>query len=218
MKVSLSRLIIAIALVITSACSYNVAPTSAPAVNVYSSYDDPIPGRWAIVIDRSSMEFVREVKPSSFVCQAHKYPVDTGTAVTDSVRMTMSKIFAETEFRNSPPSHDAMMRNNMEGYVVVRMDNFSPRLTCTSGWWSASCMSTVDLSFGIEAREVDGEKFATSVGSTKTFDGDSGYYCGRASEVIAEAFRLAVKDAMERLAERASNSHRLRTDQPIPAS
>jgi len=202
--------IIALALTAMSACSYNVQPTSAPAVNVYSSYDEKIPGNWAVVIDEDTTVINREISPSSYVCSAHNYPFSTGNTMTVSIQRTMSQIFEETVNRSMIPSIDEMTKSMMDGYVFVRLDSFSPRLSCSTGWWSAKCTSTVDLSFGIEAREVNGDKFATSVGSTKSFDGDGGGACGEASSILAEAYRLALKDAMERLAERASNSTRLR--------
>lgn len=179
---------------------------------MYSSYDDPIEGRWAVIVDESTTQFMREVSPSSYVCSAHDYPLDTGDSITQSLRITMARIFEETEVRKDLPSTDEMIYGGFDGYVLVRLDTFSPRMSCSAGFWSSKCTATVDMSFGIEAKEVEGERFATSVGSTKAYDGDAGMYCGDGAGILAEAYKLALKDSMERLAERASNSRRLRDD------
>ena len=86
-----------------SSCSYSVAPTAAPAVNVYSSYDTKIQGRWALVIDKGTTEFNTVVKPSSNACSAHKYPLSSGDTISQSIKKTMANVLSGS-YRNE---HDA---------------------------------------------------------------------------------------------------------------
>lgn len=190
-------------------CAYNIAPTNAPAVNVYSSYDSKIPGTWVLVVD-PSVEFSRDIKPSTYICQAHKYPFSTGDSIKASVTQTLTNVFEELAIRPSSPSAEEMRSQNWRGVIVIRLDSFQPRLACQQGFWSATCSATADLSFGLEVNGPDGRLLGTSVGSSKTADGDSGAYCGDAANVFSEAYRLALRDALERLAEKVSNTQRLR--------
>ena len=194
---------------LVTGCAYNVAPTTAPAVNVYSSYDSKIPGTWVLVVDPST-EFQREIKPSTYVCSAHKYPFGSGDTIKSSITQTMENVFEEIVMRSAAPTSEEIKQNSLAGVVIVRLDSFQPRLACQQGFWSASCSATADMSFGVEINGVDGRLLGTSVGSSKTHDGDAGGACGDAANVFAEAYRLALKDSLERMAERVANAPKLR--------
>jgi hypothetical protein len=207
MKKSAALCVISAALV--GGCAYNVAPTTAPAVNVYSSYESKIPGSWVLVIDPST-EFQREIKPSTYVCSAHKYPFSSGDTIKSSISQTMGNIFEEVISRSSAPTSEELAKNSLAGVVIVRLDSFQPRLACQQGFWSASCSATADMSFGVEVNGPNGRMLGTSVGSSKTHDGDAGGACGDAANVFAEAYRLSLKDSLERMAERVANAPKLR--------
>lgn len=194
-----------------SACAYNVQPTSAPAVNVYSSYDSKIPGTWTLVVD-PSVEFQREIKPSTYVCSAHKYPFSSGDTIKASVTQTIQNVFEEVSVRTAAPSQEEMRANGISGTIIIRLDSFQPRLACQMGFWSGSCTATADIAFGVEITGPGGRLLGTSVGSSKSSDGDSGGACGDAANVFAEAYRLALRDSLERMGERISNAPKLRTE------
>lgn len=199
----------AIAMVGISGCAHQVATTKAAPVNIYSDYETKIPGPWIIVID-PSVEFTREVKPATFVCSAHSYPLSSGSTIRESLKIMFDKIVDEPIYRNDTPSAAELSQSKARGVAIVRLDGMEPRLTCQQGFWSGTCSASVEMTFGIEARNADGRIMGTSVGAQKTFDGDSGAYCGGASSVLAEAYRLALKDSLERLAERISNAQKMR--------
>lgn len=195
--------------ILVTGCAYNVAPTTAPAVNVYSSYDSKIPGTWVLVVDPST-EFQREIKPSTYVCSAHKYPFGSVDTIKSSITQTMGNVFEEIITRSAAPTAEEIKQNSLAGVVIVRLDSFQPRLACQQGFWSASCSATADMSFGVEINGAEGRLLGTSVGSSKTYDGDAGVACGEAANVFAEAYRLALKDSLERMAERVANAPKLR--------
>jgi hypothetical protein len=196
------------AIILFSSCSYQIAPTSAPASNIYSSYDRKIPGRWVLVIDESTI-FSRVIKPSSATCSAHKYPFNSGNTILSSIHQTLNNVFDEISLHQTVPSIDAMERNNISGVVLIRLEDFSPRLVFIPGFWSASVEAIVDMSLGIQVRGTKGQLLGTSVGSRKTFESDTGE-CGNGAEVFAEAYKLALRGLCGKLAERISNSTRIR--------
>lgn len=193
-----------------SGCAYNVQPVSTKAINIYSSYESKVPGQFAVVLDDSIRNVSREVKPTSHVCSAHTYPVSFGDAISVSVKHTLDSVLEQTVEQSTMPSTETMAKLGLRGVVFVKMDDFSPRLSCSQGFWSGTCSGSTDISFGVNIRDASGTLLATSVSGSKTFDGSAGGGCGGAADVLSESISRATKDAMERLAERVSNSPRLR--------
>jgi hypothetical protein len=191
-------------------CSYAVKPVSMPAVNIYSSYEDKIPGTWIIVIDEGMENISREISTSSYACSAHKYPINAGGAIATSVKRTMRSIFENTIEQNTMPTKVELERQNASGVVLVKLDSFEPRVRCSAGFWSMSCTGSADVEFGIIVRGQSGKLLATSVGDSATVDGDGGGACEGAANVLSEAISKSVKEALERMGERLSNSPRIR--------
>jgi hypothetical protein len=192
-------------------CAYNVQPVATKAINVYSTYDSKIPGHFAVVLDESIRNLNREIKPVSHVCSAHTYPVSLGDAIAVSVKHTLDLLFEQTVEETATPSRDAMKAQGLRGTVLVRMEDFSPRLSCSMGFWSGTCSANTDISFGVKIQGTNEAILATSVSGSKTSDGDAGANCDGGANVLSESITRATKDALERLAERISNSPKLRT-------
>jgi hypothetical protein len=207
----LSYLVIGLAS-LASGCAYNVQPVSTKAINIYSSYESKVPGKFAVVLDDSIRNVNREVKPVSHVCSAHTYPISLGDSIAVSVKHTLDSVFEQTVEQSTMPTSEAMTKQGLRGVVLVKMDDFSPRLSCSMGFWSGTCSGTTDISFGVNIRGANGTLLATSVSGSKTFDGDSGAGCGGGANVLSESITRATRDALERLAERISNSSRLRAN------
>lgn len=198
-------------LVLLAGCAYNVQPPISPAINIYSSYEDKLPGRYIVVLDDSLRNLNREISPSSYICSAHRYPLELGGALSSSVKQTLDQSFEETMEQRTNPPLAAIQETGAAGVVLVRLDSLQPRVSCQSGFWTTSCTATTDISFGVNIRGKDGQQlFGTSVGSSRTAQGDAGGACGGGATLLAQSIGDATKDALERMAERISNSARLR--------
>lgn len=215
----LQKLVIAfrvLAIILTalvSGCAYKVQPVSTKAINIYSSYESKVPGLFAVVLDDSIRNVNREVKPVSHVCSAHSYPITLRDSIAVSVMHTLDSVFEQTVEQSTVPSNETMAKLGLRGVVLVKMDDFSPRLSCSMGFWSGTCSGSTDISFGVNIRGTNGTLLSTSVSGSKTVDGDSGGACGGAANVLAESITRATRDALERMAERISNSPRLRPNE-----
>ncbi len=198
---------------IFSGCAYNVKPISMPALQIYSSYDEKIPGTWVVIIDDSAKNVVREISASSYVCSAHKYPINIGDTIAISIKRTMDSIFENVIERSNMPTSDELQQIDAQGTVLVKMDTFEPRLRCSMGFWSGSCTASTDIEFGVIVRGQQGRLFATSVSDSATTDGDSGVACEGAANVLGESISKSVREALERMGERLSNSPKLRKEQ-----
>lgn len=197
--------------ILVTGCAYNVQPTTAAAVNVYTSYEKKIPGKWAVVVDDSVKSLRRDVKPATYICSAHSYPIEVGGALATSVRRTFEQIFEETVARDSIPSPQSATADRLNGSIFVKLDEYQPRLACQQGFWSGTCNSNVDISLGTFVRDAEGKTLiSTSAGSSRSADSDAGPGCGTAGASLGDATSRATKDALERLAERLSNATALR--------
>ena len=195
---------------LVSGCTYNVQPVSTKPNNIYSSYESKVPGNFAIVFDDSIKNVNREIKPVSYLCGAYTYPITLGDSIAVSVKNTLDLVFEQTVEQATMPSTEAMTNLGLRGTVFVKMDDFSPTLSCTPVAYSGTCSGSTDISFGIIIRDTNGTLFATSVSGSKTFIGGAGGACGGGAKVLAESIARATKDVLENLAERVSNSSRLR--------
>jgi len=198
--------------VMFSGCAYNIKPVAMPALNIYSSYDERIPGTWVVVIDDSAKNVVREIRASTWACSGPKYPINVGDSIATSIKRTMDSIFENVIERAYTPSYDELQQIDAKGTVLVKMDRFEPRLRCSVVFWSGSCTASTDIEFGVIVRGQQGKLFATSVGDSATTDGDSGSFCGGAASVLSESISKSVREALERMGERLSNCPKLRKE------
>jgi hypothetical protein len=110
----------------------------------------------------------------------------------------------------------------MQRVVFVRLDTFSPRLSCSPGFWQGYCTASADISLGVTVTGPEGKLFASSVGSSRSADGDAGQACDGGAQVLSRAIELTMRDTMERMAERLSASTKLRAtpdlDKVVPAA
>lgn len=200
-----------VCLSIMSGCAYKAVPMVAPAVNIVTNFDNKVPGKWALVISEDVSQARKEVKPSSYTCSAHTYPVDAGQALESSLRKTMDAVFEATVEPANSLTIEAMKKGGYAGQVSVRLSEFAPRLSCQTGFWSGTCTSSVEIGFAVEVRNGDGKiVHNSSAGGSKSSEGDAGGACNGGSSVLSEATSRAIKDALERVAERLSNAPALR--------
>lgn len=191
-------------------CSYKVASPTATTVEIHSSYENRIKGNWGIVVDKRSTTFEREISPSSYVCSMSNFIFTPGDSIRISSVNTLKKVFENATLLDKSPTKEDMEKSNLDGYALVELEGFVPRIACRSGFWSGKCTVDVDIEFGINVRSTGGKLLGISVGSRKAVDGDSGAFCGAISELFSEAYRQALSDSMEEMAEEVSNSSRIR--------
>lgn len=191
-------------------CSYSVQPLSTKAVNIYSAYENKIPGRYALLLDGSLRNVQREIVPATHICRAHRYPIMVGDSLALSVKNTLESVFEQVSEYEAAPSAETLTKLGLSGVILVKLDDFAPRLQCAQGFWSGTCSASTELSFGVTVRGRGGVLAATSASGSKTSDGEAAGACSGGATVIADSITRATRDALERLAERLSNSPKLR--------
>jgi hypothetical protein len=193
-----------------SGCAYNVQPVSTRAVNLYSAYENKIPGNFVLVMDNSLRNVNREITPASYVCGAHRFPITVGDSVAISIKQSLDAVFEQVREQGSAPPADQLNSLGLNGVILIRLDDFSPRILCHKGFFSGTCTASTDLSLGVTVRGSGGILASMAASGSKTADGDAGVYCSGGADVLGDSITRATRDALERLGERLSNSPKLR--------
>jgi hypothetical protein len=105
---------------------------------------------------------------------------------------------------------ELMQADGLAGVILVRVDSFVPKATCTQGFWTMTCQSHVELSLGVRIDGLEEALFASAVGSQRSADSAPGGACGGVANVVADAYRATLQDTMERMAERVGSAPKLR--------
>lgn len=207
----LNKLFIVILLIFIAGCSYKTPVQVAPAINVYSSYDTKFPGTIILVVDSNMKNITRQLKPSSFECSAHKYPVEIENSFATSVKSTTDALFENVIEQSNYPTAEEMKTANASGYISFKLNRFDPKIRFMMGFWTPNAIASSDVAFDILVKDNENKTLmSTSVGASRTTEGSGGSACGGGAQVLSDAIYQSTKEAMERYAERISNSIQLR--------
>ena len=217
MRRGIISLIGALVVLMGTGCSYKASVPAVDVANIYTSYEEKVPGTVALVVDAQEDVFDRTIKPNTYTLGAHKYPIAAATAFKTSVMNTTKSVFENVVDKNEIPSIEQMYTDNLNGYLVVHVKHFEPRISFIQGFWSATASSTVEIAFDFTVRDKNNNLiFSSAVSASRTAEGDAGGAGAGGAPVIADATKKAVTEALERYAERLSNSSKLREAFALP--
>ena len=103
--------LLSIIFILFGCASYVMKPPPAPAVDIRSSYEQKIAGKWAVVVDKSTTVFEREISSTGSmspfdhppVCHAYDFPFSSGNTISISVNKTLPEVFDEiVAYKNKP--------------------------------------------------------------------------------------------------------------------
>ena len=204
-----SMLVAAVAAVSLCACTYEVKTAASPALNVYSSYDDALPGTYALLVEPEIL--TKKVDPKSHACSAHSYPIDARATFKQSTTETMAQLVEKLEPVEKALTAEELRTRNYSGQIIIKAEEYDPRLTFVPGFWTSTASSTVDISVSLVVDGPSGRLLGTKASESRTVESDvSG--CSGGSDALAKANAKASEAVLDRLAERFSNAPRLRAN------
>lgn len=201
-------LIIMIAAVVMSACTYNASAPVSPAYDVYSNYEDKLPGQYALFVD--SEEFAGEYSVEGFACSAHSYTQDAKGAFEQSVTKTFQNLVTELEVVDQPLSGGDLEAQGYNGMIVVEAEEIDVRINVIPGFWSADMSADVELAASLRVDGRQGRLLGTTVSGDDDAKTGAGTGCEGGAKALSTATSRALEELMQRLGERLSNSRRLR--------
>jgi len=211
---SAATAVLAVALSL-SACARNVEVMSAPNLNVYTSYADKMPGKWALFVQASSLR--RDVHTDGFQCAAYNYPLNLESSFKESVAATFRNLVTEVNLVNQAPTVASLANDGYAGLIRVNGDDLRAHLTIKPGFFSATAEVTVEIDAGVIVEGRTGRLLGTQASGTGRADHDAGAFCSGTGATISEASQSAMKASLGQLAERFSNSPQVRSGSTLSA-
>lgn len=140
---------------------------------------------------------------TGFVCGAHKFNINAGAAIAESILRTMEGAF------NSITRVESQQERPNAYFLDFSLVEFTPRLKFNPGFWSSTPEASTELSIRVRATKPNGELVfqTTARGEGRYEDGSGG--CGDGMPIVEEATRKAIQRTMEDLAQKLINSKAL---------
>ena len=189
-------------------CAYKAQPIDAPSYNVVTSFTGKIHGKWLLAVDAKALD--QDVKPSSYACAAHNFPLNLAGAYATSVKETLGNVFDNVEPLPSPIPGDQVKKRGARGIIVVRGEEVRPELDVRPGFWTANMKSHVLVVASVYVDGPKGRIFGTTVEGQGTADAPAGLMCSGGAKSLTKAASVAIRDSVRKLAEALGNSDRLR--------
>lgn len=206
----LARMIAAgvLAVVALSGCQYTAEPMAIGSFNVYSSYDDKVPGKFLLYVDGAQLN--KDVKPSNLNCAAHTYPLHLADSFASSTRQTVANLVGEIEVVDKPVDRETLAAMSARGMIIVRGEQVIPKLRVVPGFWTANMESDVEIVASITVDGRSGRLLGTTVSGRGNAQGDAGALCEGGATSLAGAASDAMRMALTRIGEEFTNSERVR--------
>lgn len=189
------------------------APVS-PAYDVFSSYAERVPGRFAVLIDDGEM--AGDFKVTGFVCSAHTFPMDARSAFSQSVMKTLEQLVENLETINTGLDTEQMRTLGLRGLIRVRGQDLDVDLRAIPGFWSAEMEAEVTMTANAVIDGPEGRLFGGTVSGSGEDRQDAGGACGGGASAMSAAAEDALRNLSREIGERISNAPKLR--EPTPGS
>lgn len=210
------RLLLLLALCLCAfGCTYQTPVNTISGINTYSAYDAKIPGRYALVVDANPAILDITVSPLSFTGSALDFPISLSQSFKTSIQSANQQLFEEIADLTTVPTIDQMKQDKLKGYVMITAKMFDARLQYIDKFFSSSVTATAGIGFDYIIRNSDNTILLTgNVSGERTDTIDSGMGGKNGSIVLQNAIQRALREALERYAERVSNSPKLYDKNP----
>jgi hypothetical protein len=190
-------------------CAYKAAPVDAASYSVVTSFSEKVHGKWLLAVNADALN--QDVKPSTFVCSAHNFPLQLSGVYVTSVAETLRNVFDQIELVPAPIPGDQVRKRGANGIIVVRGEEVRPRLDIQPGFWSANMKTQVVVVASVYADGPKGRVFGTTVEGQGIADAEAGMMCEGGAKSLTDAASTAIRDSVRKIAEALGNSDRVRS-------
>ncbi len=190
--------------ILIAGCTHTGVVSTVSPTNIYSGFDSKVPGGSTYAVDSTSLsKLKKDDAVKGYMCSAHKYPVDGSDSLMSSIPAMLDATFEDPTQQASDP------RKNVPQFVF-RVERFDPKIKFSPKFFAADGESTVELTMSVVG-SINGKRvFGTTVDSQRSKSSEAGAFCSGGEEGLHEATAAAIKDVLEKIGERISNSQQLR--------
>lgn len=200
------RYVILLSALAVGACTFDAKPPPVAAVNVYQSYENKVPGRWAVYVDGSA--FKKRATMIGLVCSAHTFPVDAEQPFRASVFRALQGAVDNLTLLDTPPSVETLRIQRLSGVIRVTADSMQARLGFAQAMWTGQATARVEMIANVSVEGRGGRLLGTTAEGSGSADQSGG--CPTGATTLAEATEIAMRRLVTTIAERVANSPRVR--------
>ena len=191
-------------------CTYQAAVDISPSLDVYSSYDNRIPGTWALTVDAREFDG-QEADVEGLNCSFHKYPVNAGDAFTQSAVGTFRNLVEGVQMLDEPLTAEGLARSDdFTGQIIIDADDLDAEIVMIEGFWKSRMKAEVEMSASVVAISPEGRLFGRSLNAEGEGQADAGVACGGGGKATQEATEQTIEDLLQEIGEAVTNSPRIR--------
>jgi len=204
----IGKIFICFMAVALGACTFKSNVGVNAAYNVYSNYENKVPGKWAFFADGSRL-FDKDVDVLGIACFANTYPLDARNSFEQSAFRTFSNLVEEIQQVNSPIAANQLARLGYHGQIIVKSESMKAEMSVSPGFWSSTLKGEVDITASVSAMTQKGRILgatASQEGETKT----DGVWCATLTKALGPAASESIKRVLTILGERFTSSPRVR--------
>ena len=184
-----------------SGCAYNatVMSTSAPVAEIRT--DKQCHKDVSYYIGSELHDLYKEVKPASYVCSAHKFPLEVGGAIESSIIKVLKGTFdnVSASASKNPSEGDGAYK------FIFSLDSFRPILKFSMGFWAANITAQTEIVMKVLVIDSSGKEVVRTTISGEGAADLSGQ-CGAGADVLQEATEKAVERALDNFVYKVINS------------
>ena len=197
-----------VALLTLNACAYDVQVRVQPAKEIYTAYQKPLEGRYALFVQTGTWS--SQVRATSWTCKAHTYPLDANSAFHMAAVQTLNQIVAEGHLVSQAVPQESLEEHGYVAQIAVHTASFAPEITFAANLFSVTAVASVKASVHVGVLTPEGLALQTTVTSQQTASAPGGGACGGGGDALSQALSAAMQDILERVAERVANAPTLR--------
>ena len=196
-------------------CARDVAITSAPNLNVYTSYTAKVPGKWALFVTADPLR--KTVRPDGTACAAYNWPVDLSGAFRQSAAATFRNLVEEVDLIDQPVAAETLTAGGYSGIIRINGDDIRTHMSVAQSFFSSTIEVAAEIDTGLLVDGRSGRLLGTQTTGLGRGENDVGLLCDGAAAAIEISAQAAMKTALGQLAERFSNAPQLRAGFVAPA-
>jgi hypothetical protein len=194
---------------LAAGCSYKAVPAGNPPSDVYSSYEEPVPGHFTLLVDDEAMLGTFQVP--GYTCSLYSYPLDARTAFSDAVTRTVERVVESADPAPSAGLNEESVALGGRGVIRVKGEGLDVDLRVASGFLSGQMEAQVAMTASVQVDGPEGRLFGSTVSGEGRERAGTGLACAGGAVAVREAAEKALETLSRQLAEGISNAPRLRT-------
>ncbi len=190
--------------IILSGCAYNaqVMSTSVPVAEIRA--DKQINCSVSYFIENELIDLNEDIKPSSYVCGAHTFPLKVGEALKSSIFKVLDGAFTNvtTSSSRAPSNWDGKYK------FIFTLDTFNASLRFAMGFWEANIFGSSEIVIKVVVIDANGKEVVRTSIAGEGAANISGQ-CGDGANALTEATQKAIRRTLENFVYKIINSNYL---------